>query len=374
MTIPTSSIEQVIPGQGSMAQPETSRTGRAKRRRFRFVANRKAATGLIILGFYVLFAIIGPWIAPYDPSARGNDLVKGPSAAHWFGTTHLGQDIFSQILVGTRSVVYVGFLAGVIATTLSVLIGVTAGYLGGRADDGLSALTNVVLVIPAIPLMIIITSILNNAGDTLIALVIGLTSWSWNARVLRAQTLSLRRRDYVEAARATGEKTWRIIIFELLPNLTAVIASGFVGTVVFAVLSEITLAFIGITSNNGWNWGTILFWAEGQQALAQNAWWWFVPAGLAIALLGTSLSLINFGIDEFVSPRLRSSGKTKLKTASGGTVRMRIGFTPVLDNSSRGSSGVFRRGEGAADPHTHARVVPVINANGATPVAREAKP
>jgi peptide/nickel transport system permease protein len=357
MTIPTSSIEQVIPGQGSMAQPVTAKPGKARRQRFLFVANRKAATGLIVLGLYVLFAIIGPWVAPYDPSARSNDLVQGPSAAHWFGTTHLGQDIFSQILVGTRSVMFVGFVAGFIATTLSVLIGVTAGYIGGKTDDSLSVLTNVILVIPAIPLMIIITSVLNNASDMLIALVIGLTSWSWNARVLRAQTLSLRRRDYVEASRATGEKTGRIIVFELLPNLTAVIASGFVGTVIFAVLAEITLAFIGITSNNGWNWGTILFWAQGQQALGQGAWWWFVPAGLAIAFLGTSLSLINFGIDEFVSPRLRSAGKTKLKTASGDTVRMRIGFTPVLDNS--------------ADPHTHARVVPVINADGATPVKRE---
>jgi peptide/nickel transport system permease protein len=358
MTIPTSSIEQVIPGQGSMAQPEAAKPGKSRRQRFRFVRNAKAATGLVILGIYVLVAIIGPWIAPYDPSGRSNDLVQGPSADHWFGTTHLGQDVFSQILVGTRSVIYVGFLAGIIATVLSVLIGVTAGYLGGKADDTLSVFTNVVLVIPAVPLMIIITSTLNNVSDTLIALIIGLTSWSWNARVLRAQTLSLRRRDFVEASRATGERTWRIVGFELLPNLTAVIASGFVGTVIFAVLSEITLAFIGVV-NNGWNWGTILFWAQGQQALGQDAWWWFVPAGLAIALLGTSLSLINFGIDEFVSPRLRSAGKTKLKTASGGTVRMRIGFTPVLSHS--------------AEPHTHARVIPTIKTDGATPVIREAK-
>jgi peptide/nickel transport system permease protein len=298
----------------------------------------KAVAGLVLLGLYVLLAIIGPWIAPYDPGARSNDLVQPPSAAHWFGTTHLGQDVFSQILAGTRSVMYVGFLAGIVATVLSVLVGVTSGYLGGRADDGLSVLTNVVLVIPAIPLMIIITSALNNASDTLIALVIGLTSWSWNARVLRAQTLSLRRRDFVEAARATGEKPWRIIVFELLPNLTAVIASGFVGTVIFAVLSEITLAFIGITSNTGWNWGTILFWAQGQQALGQNAWWWFVPAGLAIAVLGTALSLINFGIDEFVSPRLRSAGRGTVRTASGRTVRMRIGFTPVLDDARKVTS------------------------------------
>jgi peptide/nickel transport system permease protein len=329
MTIPTSSIEQVIPGQGAMAQPV-----RARRKRLRFVSNGKAVLGLIILSVYVLFAIIGPWIAPYDPDARGNALIQPPSGDHWLGTTHLGQDVFSQLLIGTRSVMFVGFFAGIVATVLSVLIGVTAGYLGGKTDEGLSALSNVFLVIPALPLIIIITSTLENAEDWLIALVIGLTSWSWNARVLRAQTLSLRRRDFVDAARATGEKTWRVIVFELMPNLTAVIASGLVGTIIFAVLSEITLAFIGVTSGDTWNWGTILFWAQGQQALAQEAWWWFVPAGLAIALLGTALSLINFGIDEFVSPRLRSVGKTKIKTASGNTVRMRIGFTPVLSNTT----------------------------------------
>jgi len=332
MTIPTSSIEQVIPGQGSMAQPEAARPGKARRQRFRFLRNGKASVGLAILTVYVIFAIIGPWIAPYDPSARGNDLVQGPSTAHWLGTTHLGQDVLSQLLVGTRSVIYVGFLAAIIATVLSVLIGVAAGYIGGKTDDTLSVFTNVILVIPAVPLMIIITSTLDNVSDTLIAVIIGLTCWSWNARVLRAQTLSLRRRDFVEASRASGERTWRIIGFELLPNLTAVIASGFVGTVIFAVLSEITLAFIGVV-NNGWNWGTILFWAQGQQALGQDAWWWFVPAGLAIALLGMSLSLINFGIDEFVSPRLRSVGKTKLRTSRGRTVRMRIGFTPVLGSA-----------------------------------------
>jgi peptide/nickel transport system permease protein len=302
----------------------------AKRQKLRFVANPKAATGLVILGFFVLLAVIGPWIAPYDPSERSNDLLSPPTAAHWFGTTHLGQDILSQVLVGTRGVMFVGFLAGTVATVLSVLLGVTSGYLGGAADEGLSALANVFLVIPALPLIIIVASTIPEAGDLMVALVIGLTSWAWGARVLRAQTLSLRRRDYIEAAKATGESTWRIVCFEILPNLTAIIASGFVGTVIFAVMSEITLAFIGISSISEWNWGSILFWAQSQQALAQGAWWWFVPAGLAIAILGTALALINFGIDEFVSPRLRSSGKTKIKTASGQTVRMRVGFTPVL--------------------------------------------
>ncbi len=302
-----------------------------KRRRLRFVANPKAAIGLTMMGIFVLLAIIGPWISPYNPSARSNELVGAPSAAHWLGTTHLGQDILSQLLSGTRSVILVGLLAGVVASILSLLIGVTSGYLSGTGAESLSALSNVFLVIPALPLIIIITSILPQTGDITIALVIGLTSWAWGARVLRAQTLSLRRRDYVEAARATGESTWRIILFEIMPNLTAVIASNFIGTVIFAVTSEITLAFIGVnTSGDSWNWGTILFWAQGQQALAQGAWWWFVPAGLAIALLGTALSLLNFGIDEFVSPRLRGSGKTTVRTVDGHKVRMRVGFTPVL--------------------------------------------
>lgn len=327
MSVSASTATTVGPD-GPVAAADTAPA--AKRQRLRFVANGKAATGLVVLAFFVLIAIIGSWIAPYDPSARSSDILQGPSGKHWFGTTHLGQDIFSQILVGTRGVMFVGLLAGVIATVLSVLIGVSSGFLGGAADEGLSALSNVFLVIPALPLIIIVASTIPGAGDLMVALVIGLTSWAWGARVLRAQTLSLRRRDYVEAARATGESTWRIVCVEILPNLTAIIASSFVGTVIFAVMSEITLAFIGISTISEWNWGTILFWAQSQQALAQGAWWWFVPAGLAIAILGTALSLINFGIDEFVSPRLRNSGKTKVKTNDGRTVRMRVGFTPVL--------------------------------------------
>ena len=355
MTIPTSSIDQVIPGQGAMAQPSEPTPGKAKRKRFRFVSNAKAATGIVILAIYVLFAVIGPWVAPYDPNARSNDLVAPPSGAHWLGTTHLGQDVLSQLLVGTRGVMVVGLAAGIAATIVSVVVGVSAGYLGGGWDDTLSALSNVFLVIPALPLIIIVASTFENAGSSIVAITIGLTAWAWGARVLRAQTLSLRKRDYVEAARASGESTWRVIFFEILPNLSAIIASGFVGTVIFAVSTEITLAFIGIGGISNWNWGEILFWAQSQQALSQGAWWWFVPAGLAIAFLGTALSLINFGIDEFVSPRLRSAGKTKIKTASGHTVRMRVGFTPVLANT--------------AAPRTHAVPLP-INLNGATPVLR----
>ena len=302
-------------------------------RRPRFLRSGKATAGAAILLFFVLFGVIGPWITPYSPDATGASPVAPPSGAHWFGTDQLGRDIYSQLLIGTRGVLIVGFAAGAIATVLSLLIGIASGYLPGRAGEALSVLSNVFLVLPALPLLIIITSAVPQNGGWIVVLTIGLTSWAWNARLLRAQTLSLRRRDYIEAARATGESTWRIVGYEILPNLTAIIAAGFVGTVVFTILLEITLAFVGINVSE-WNWGTVLYWAQSQDALAQNAWWWFVPAGLAIALLGTGLALLNFGIDEFVNPRLRSGGPGRVRTAAGRRVRMRVGFTPVLADDS----------------------------------------
>jgi peptide/nickel transport system permease protein len=331
MATAASNVTALAPTDPGATAPSS---GKAKRRHLRFLSSPKAATGSLLLLFFTLLAVFGPLIAPHDPSARSYDLLQAPSAKHIFGTTHLGQDIFSQVIDGTRSVMYVGLIAGVVATTLAVLIGVTSGYLEGIAADFLSALTNVFLVIPALLLIIIITSSLPSGGETLVALVIGFTSWAWGARVVRAQTLSLRRRDFIEAARATGESTWRIIIFELLPNLSAVIISGFIGTVIYAVMSEITLAFIGVPGLDAWNWGKILFWAQSEQALATGAWWWFIPAGLAIAMLGTALALVNFGIDEFVNPRLRNNGERGAKSADGRPIRMRVGFTPVVIDRS----------------------------------------
>ncbi|RZS63427.1 peptide/nickel transport system permease protein [Agromyces ramosus] len=335
MTIDTSIVEEGEELARPSQAPETGVVSSAPRRssreprKFLFLRNSKAIAGMVILAFFFLIAIIGPWIAPYDPSARSDDILQPPSWEHWFGTTHLGQDVFSQILVGTRGVIVVGFVAGIVATTIGVIIGVTAGYVGGLGDETLSVIANVFLVIPQLPLIILIAGQLPTVGGVTVALVIAITGWAWGARVLRAQTLSLRRRDFVEAARASGERTWRIITAEILPNLTAIIAAGFVGTVAFAVLSLITLSFIGIGNTGEWNWGTVLYQAQSQLALQRGAWWWFVPAGLCIALLGMSLTLINFGIDEFVNPRLRSTGLNAKSLRKRG-IRPRIGFTPVV--------------------------------------------
>jgi peptide/nickel transport system permease protein len=313
--------------EATAATPEPAAPVR-RSRRFPILRNGKAVTGLIILAVFVVLAVIGPWIAPHDPNAITTDLLAGPSAAHPLGTDHLGRDILSQLLVGTRGVMLVGLLAGVLATALAVLVGVSAGFLGGVADEILSALANIFLVIPALPLIVIVTGQLPNAGNVLIGIVLAFTGWAWGARVLRSQTLSLRGRDFIEAARANGESTWRIVWFETLPNLTAIIASSFISTVTFAVLTQTTLAFIGVTSASDWSWGTVLYWAQSNQALARGAWWWFVPAGLLIALLGMALTLVNFGIDEFVNPRLRAAGLSGRMLRRRG-IRPRIGFTGV---------------------------------------------
>jgi peptide/nickel transport system permease protein len=236
-----------------------------------------------------------------------------PSAQHWFGTTQVGQDVLSQVLTGIRLTLELALLVGVIVTVLSVLIGVTSAFLGGIWDDILSLITNVFLVIPALPLLVVLLGYLSNQGQTPTIFVLSLLGWPWGARVIRAQTLTIRGRDFIAASRETGEKPWRIIGFEIIPNEISLIAASFVNTVLYAIGASVALAFAGLTDVNSWSLGTILYWAQTDSALQSNAWWWIVPAGLAVALIGTSLVLLNSGIDEIGSPRLRSSrGSAKI--------------------------------------------------------------
>jgi peptide/nickel transport system permease protein len=219
--------------------------------------------------------------------------------------------VLSQILVGTRATVILGLVTGVIATTLSVLVGTAAGYLGGYVDEGLSLFSNVFLVLPALPLLVVILGYLPHTGELPTAIVLSALGWAWGARVIRAQTLSLRNRDFVLAAREVGERPWRIIVYELLPNQIGLIAASFVGTVLYAILTSVALAFLGITNFSDWNYGDILYWAQSGSAVNLGAWWWYVFPGVTVAVLGMSLVLINFGLDELSNPRLRSSGSLR---------------------------------------------------------------
>ena len=320
--------------------PTAARTRRGRGRRARLPKSPKIIFGLVTLGVFLVLAVIGPWIAPYSPGASvstTNGVPQPPSAAHWLGTTQLQQDVFSQLLVGGRSMLVVAFLSGAIATVLSVVVGVTAGYLTGLADDLLSMLANFFLVLPALPLLIVIFGFLPASGgsnDLLIGVIIAITGWAFGARVLRAQTLSLRNRDYVDSARLVGEPTWRIIGFEILPNLMPIVASSFLFTVLYAVGTYTAMAFLGLINPEHWSWGTMLFWAQSANAEISGWWWWYLPPGLAVAFLGTSLALLNFGIDEFINPRLRAAGLTRkrVKRYAAGPVprRFQLGMTPVV--------------------------------------------
>ncbi len=287
----------------------------------------KIIVGLVLLGIFVLMAIIGPIVAPYDPSALGTDVLAGPSAAHLLGTTNNGQDVLSELLVGSRATLIVAFVSGALATVLSVVFGVTSGYLaGGARGELLNMLSNIFLVLPVFPLLVVLTAFLPNASAWVVAVVIALIGWAWGARVLRALTLALRNQDFVQAARAVGERTWRIILFEILPNEIAVVAASFLFTVIAAILLYTGLIFLGLGNTNEWSWGLILYWAQNEEALTVGAWWWFIPASLCTALLGTSIGLIGFGIDEFINPRLRAAGLSRKELRA---MSMNQGLTPV---------------------------------------------
>src|SRR5215470_14398441 len=328
---------------GSGPAPDAAPPGTAARRQraLRLPRSPKIIAGLALLVFFVLLASIGPLVAPYSPDNVFADspVPLPPSGAHWFGTTNLQQDVFSQVLVGGGDMLLVSFLAGVIATALSVVIGVAAGYLGGLGDELLSMLANIFLVLPALPLLVILFGFLGKTGSNdlfLVGLIIAVTGWAFGARVLRAQTLSLRNRDYVDSARIIGESRRRIIFAEILPNLTPIVASSFLFTVLYAVGTYTAMAFLGLVNPN-WNWGGILFYAAGDTAAVSGYWWWYIPPGLAVALLGTSLVLLNFGIDEFINPRLRAAGLTRRSGGRGRKLRsQQFGLTPVIREGDEG--------------------------------------
>jgi peptide/nickel transport system permease protein len=318
----------------------------ASRTRLRLPRSPKVVIGLSMLIAFLVLAVIGPWVTPYNPSQTFSTTVsfpQPPSVAHLLGTTQQQQDVFSQLLAGGRSTILVGFVAGLVATALSVVIGVTAGYAGGVADDLLSMLANFFLVMPALPLLIVIFGFLpqsQGGDDVLIGLIIAITGWAWGARVLRAQTLSLRSRDYVDSARIIGERGWRIIGFEILPNLIPIVASSFLFTVLYGVGTYTALAFLGLVNPNHLSWGGMLFYAQVAGAQQSGYWWLFIPPGLAVALLGTSLALLNFGIDEFINPRLRAAGLTRRQARRAGMTdtgrlprRFALGLTPVVHST-----------------------------------------
>ncbi|MFC5288749.1 dipeptide/oligopeptide/nickel ABC transporter permease/ATP-binding protein [Actinokineospora guangxiensis] len=268
----------------------------------------RLGVGLGLVGAIALFGLLGPLIVG-DPRTIRDIGLTGPGGGHLLGTTQTGQDVLAQLAHATRGSLEIGLLVGVMATALSAVFGVIGAYVGGVTDEAFSLLSNVMLVIPGLPLVIVIAGFVpaESRGTWTIALVLAVTGWAASARVLRAQTLSLRNRDYVSAAKVAGEKPWRIVGVEIVPNLLPLLASQFVFAVILTILNEAGLAFLGLGTSNSSTLGTMLYYAQNGFALQRDAWWWFVPPGLLIALFGCGLALINFSIDEIIDPTLRSA-------------------------------------------------------------------
>jgi peptide/nickel transport system permease protein len=269
----------------------------------RLIGNRRAMAGLIILGAFLSMGLIGPFVAG-DPSEYVGVPLEPPSVDHWFGTTGQGQDVFAQTIAGARITLLVGFLVGFSVIAIGAIIGTTAGYMGGRVDDLLSLITNIFLIMPGLPLIVVIAAYLP-AGPVTIAVVLIFTGWAWGARVIRSQALALRNRDFVAAAKVQGESGFRIVLFEILPNMTSLLASSFIGATVYAIGAQVGLEFLGLGDVSVVTWGTNLYWASNDAALLTGSWWTFVPTGVSVALVGFALALINGAIDEIGNPRLR---------------------------------------------------------------------
>jgi peptide/nickel transport system permease protein len=267
-------------------------------------SNSKARIGLVILALMILIAIFAPLLAPHSPTATTFTPYVGPNGTNWFGTTGNGEDVFSQLIFGARISLLVGLTAGLVATMVAVTVGLIAGYRPGPVDEGLSFLTNLALVIPALPLMIILAAYLQGSIWT-IALVVAFTSWATGARVMRSQASTLRNREFITSAVFSGERLFRVVFREILPNMTSLVAGSFFGAATAAVMAQASLEFLGLGDPSAVSWGTILHDAQQQNALLTGQWVLVFAPGLAIALLALSFTLVNFGVDALSNPRLR---------------------------------------------------------------------
>jgi peptide/nickel transport system permease protein len=278
-------------------------------------SNRKATAGAVLLTLFCLVALFPGVIARDDPSATIYPRSLGPSARHLLGTTALGQDIFAQTVWGTRQVLIIAIGVGLLSTVIAMLIGVAAAYLGGLWDGSLNLLTDVLLVIPLFPLLIVIATYVQNAGTMVLVLVLTLTGWSYTARQLRSQALSLRNRDFLEAARVRGERRMYIVLVEIIPTMTSLLVASFLTNALYAVLFGSSLQFIGLGDPNSNSWGTMLYWAENNEALGTGQYLWAVVPGACIALLGAAFALLNYAFDEIGNPALRPVRRIRVKRA-----------------------------------------------------------
>lgn len=272
--------------------------------------NTKARIGFAIVMFFVLAALLAPIIAPGNPKKYVGKPNQPPSAEFWLGTNPQGKDVYQQLVWGGRLSLVIGFGSALGMLLISTTIGMIAGYNRGIKDDLLNFLMNLFLVIPGLPLLMLLSAYLKPSTATMIV-ALAITGWAYNGRIIRAQTMSIREKDFVAAAVVSGEPTRNVIFIHIMPNMVNIIVGGFIGAVIYGIMASTGLAFLGLASTQDVTWGTNLFWAQNGGALMIGAWWAFVPSGLAVALVAFGLALINYGMDEITNPRLRAEKLVK---------------------------------------------------------------
>jgi peptide/nickel transport system permease protein len=277
--------------------------------------NRKALVGVVILAVMLFAALFPSVLAPGDPQAAIYGQQLGPSLDHLLGTTQVGQDVYTQVIWGTSLTLLITVVVALVATFISIAIGVSAAYLGGVTDQSLSLITDVFLILPTLPLLIVVTAYLPSGTFTIIVVLIA-TSWAFSARQLRAQGLSMRSRDFLEAARVRGERRTYIVAFEILPNMISLLVASFLGLAVFVVGFAAGLQFLGLGNSTDLTWGTMLYYAQQNAALESGNPWWILGPGIAVALLGTGFALLNYSFDEIGNPALRSVRRRRDKPAA----------------------------------------------------------
>lgn len=276
-----------------------------------FKGNTPATVGSIIILVFIILSVCATWITPYDAKKRVARGHQPPSAEFIMGTTRSGKDVLSQVIYAGRVSLLVGFGAGLIATLIAVLMGITSAYAGGRVDAFLMFITNVFLVLPGLPLIIVLAAFLGQVGPLSIAIILGVFGWAGGARVLRAQALSIREKEFVTAAEVIGESKWRIVVVEILPNMVSLIVGTLAGATLGAVMGQAALEFIGLGDPTVISWGTMLQWAQHNSALIVGAWWEAIVPGLAIAIFAGGLALFNIGMDQVSNPQLKGSKNLK---------------------------------------------------------------
>ena len=279
-------------------------------RRF-YRGNTAAVLGSFIVATVIIMSMCASLITENEPNKRVARGHQPPSTELLLGSTRSGKDVFSQVLHGGRISLLVAFGAATITTIIAVVVGISAGYFGGRVDEFLMSFTNIILVFPQLPLLIILAAFLGQVGPLVITLIIGLSSWAWGARVIRSQTMAIRNKEFILAAEVMGESKWRIIFVEILPNLISIVVGGAMGTCIYALMAEAGLEFLGLGDPTIITWGTMLFWAQSNAAFVVGAWWDMVVPGAAIAIFGGGLALLNMSIDQISNPKLKTGAYIK---------------------------------------------------------------